>query len=254
MAWRVARCLDKLLAEINASAPNRSKRSDGSIGDAAHQGTGSDHNPHCQGYVVTARDYTHDPNGGFDAHAFSDWLRRRCKGDILHNGAREHRVKYIISNKRIASPTNNWAWRYYGGSNPHDHHIHVSCDCTAVGGYMDSVADWGWSATGVVPTPPAPTPPPSGSAPPFPFPSDHYLGTPRNDPKCHSGYYSSADRVHIGRWQTQMAARGWTIGKDGFYGPQSESVCRSFQQEKGLAVDGLVGPQTWAMSWTAPVT
>jgi hypothetical protein len=143
-SWRVAKSLDQLLAEINASAPNRSKVSDGSIGDEDHQSTSSDHNPHCCGWVVTARDFTHDPNNGFDSYAYAEWQRQRCRGDILLDGKREIRVKYIISNRRIASPTQNWAWRTYTGSNPHDHHVHVSVDCTAEGGYMDSMESWGW--------------------------------------------------------------------------------------------------------------
>jgi hypothetical protein len=106
MAWRVARSLDQLLAEINASAPNRSRASDGSIGDAAHQTTDSDHNPHCQGWVVTARDFTHDPAGGFDAHAFADWLRRRCKGEILRDGARE--IRCLAPGTRILGADLNW--------------------------------------------------------------------------------------------------------------------------------------------------
>src|SRR5215471_808950 len=100
---------------------------------------------------------------------------------------------------------------------------------------------------------PTPQPPPSGGGPGFPYPADNYLGTARSDPKCHSGYYPR-DRPNVQTWQQQMANRGWTIGVDGQYGPQSEGVCRNFQQEKGLGVDGLVGPQTWSMSWTAPVT
>jgi len=51
-----------------------------------------------------------------------------------------------------------------------------------------------------------------------------------------------------------MGKRGWTITADGFYGNQTSSVTRQFQQEKGLSVDGLIGPQTWAAAWTAPVT
>jgi hypothetical protein len=145
-SWRVAKSLDQLLAEINASAPNRSKVSDGSIGDENHQSTDSDHNPWCHGWVVTARDFTHDPNGGFDSYAYAEWQRQRCRGDILLNGQREIRVKYIISNRRIASPTDNWAWRPYSGKNPHDKHCHVSVDCTAEGGYMDSTDPWGWTA------------------------------------------------------------------------------------------------------------
>lgn len=55
-------------------------------------------------------------------------------------------------------------------------------------------------------------------------------------------------------WQRQMAARGWRIAVDGWYGPGSAGVCRAFQQEKGLSADGVVGPVTWAAAWTAPVT
>lgn len=55
-------------------------------------------------------------------------------------------------------------------------------------------------------------------------------------------------------WQYRMHRRGWTIGVDDKYGPQSERVCRAFQAEKGLDVDGIVGPITWAAAWTAPVT
>jgi hypothetical protein len=146
-SWRVAKCLDQLLDEINASAPNRSKVSDGSIGDEDHQSRNSDHNPWCCGWVVTARDYTHDPAGGFDSYAFADWLRQRCRGDILIDGKRETRLKYIISNRQIAEADNGWNWTHYSGDNPHDHHCHVSCDCTGEGGYMDDTTPFGWAST-----------------------------------------------------------------------------------------------------------
>lgn len=56
-------------------------------------------------------------------------------------------------------------------------------------------------------------------------------------------------------WQNQMAIRGWNIGEiDGDYGSQSEAVCLAFQEEKDLEVDGIVGPETWAASWEAPIT
>jgi peptidoglycan hydrolase-like protein with peptidoglycan-binding domain len=51
-----------------------------------------------------------------------------------------------------------------------------------------------------------------------------------------------------------MAARGWSIVADGQYGPASADTCSQFQAEKGLGVDGIVGPETWAATWTAPVT
>jgi peptidoglycan hydrolase-like protein with peptidoglycan-binding domain len=58
----------------------------------------------------------------------------------------------------------------------------------------------------------------------------------------------------VGTWQARMSVRGWRIAVDGIYGPQSERVCRAFQAEKGLHVDGIVGPITWRASWEAPIT
>lgn len=62
----------------------------------------------------------------------------------------------------------------------------------------------------------------------------------------------TGDDVRV--WQRQMRARGWSIAVDGVYGPASEVVCRAFQTEKGLAVDGIVGPDTWRAAWEAPIT
>lgn len=55
-------------------------------------------------------------------------------------------------------------------------------------------------------------------------------------------------------WQAKMASRGWKITVDGIYGPDSAEVAKKFQKEKGLVVDGIVGPATWRATWTAPVT
>src|SRR5215470_3332719 len=113
-------------------------------------------------------------------------------------------------------------------------------------------------AAGSSPPPtPAPTPPPvpaPGGAPPFPYPPSDYLGQPSADPHCHSGYYGGVDTANVRTWQARMHDRGWTIDVDGMYGPDSERICRQFQAEKGLSVDGLVGPNTWKASWTAPIT
>lgn len=137
MSWYVAHSLDALLDEINASAPHRSKASDGSIGDADHSSRESDHNPcDCHG-AVCARDFTHDPGHGFDSYAFADWLRARC------DNGQENRVKYIISNRRIASPTDDWTWRPYTGSNPHDRHVHVSVEHP--GATFNDTQPWCWA-------------------------------------------------------------------------------------------------------------
>lgn len=114
----------------------------------------------------------------------------------------------------------------------------------------DVIYNWIYSGNA-----PGPTPPPTGGGPPWPYASTaDYLGKPSSDPHCHSGFYGDPDTSVVRLWQTQMSNRGWKIGIDGMYGSQSQSVCGQFQREKGLTDDGLVGPQTWSATWTAPVT
>ena len=110
-------------------------------------------------------------------------------------------------------------------------------DCGA-GFPMDRVLQMAGGGGGT--TPPAPVAPsaPAGAAPPFPgtllinYTEGHGTAT----------------------WQQQMANRGWSIAVDDKYGPRSAQVCHDFQAEKGLAVDSIVGPDTWAAAWTAPIT
>jgi peptidoglycan hydrolase-like protein with peptidoglycan-binding domain len=89
------------------------------------------------------------------------------------------------------------------------------------------------------------------SAPDFPWPSDHWIGQASDDSRNHSGCYGDPDESHVRTWQQKMKDRGWSLGADGCYGPESENVCRQFQDEKGLDVDGDVGPKTWDATWTA---
>jgi peptidoglycan hydrolase-like protein with peptidoglycan-binding domain len=73
-----------------------------------------------------------------------------------------------------------------------------------------------------------------------------------------SGQWFGAGGVRSGHnfddWQRQMRNRGWSIGVDGVYGPESEKVARLFQREKGLVVDALVGKQTWNAAWLTKIT
>ncbi len=120
-----------------------------------------------------------------------------------------------------------WTPRHVTSSSNDVGHIHVSCrsDYThsAVASGYDPVAHS--SLGGAI------------SVPPF----VRELRSPMVDPQ-------------VGVWQRQMASRGWKIAVDNSYGPASVAVCRKFQGEKGLSVDGIVGPATWRASWLSPVT
>lgn len=54
--------------------------------------------------------------------------------------------------------------------------------------------------------------------------------------------------------QRRLVQRGWELDADGEFGPVTDRVVRGFQQDKGLEVDGEVGPRTWSALWTTPVT
>ena len=140
MKWRVANSLIALRNQVNAKFPNRNKDWDGTIGDANHSSRTSDHNPNSDG-VVCAMDITHDPRHGVDSYQMAEELR----------SSRDPRIKYIISNRKIASSTTSpWKWRKYTGSNPHDHHVHVSVNGQRRS--YDDTAPWEIPMLGKVPS------------------------------------------------------------------------------------------------------
>src|SRR5688500_8887776 len=120
MSWRTAKSLIRLRDQINVLAPQRSKASDGTIGDARHRRSTSDHNPWVDDRaigVVTALDITHDPEHGCDCEALVQKLI----------DSRDSRIKYIIWNRQIISSTvRPWTRRAYNGTNSHTRHFHLS--------------------------------------------------------------------------------------------------------------------------------
>jgi hypothetical protein len=153
---------------------------------------------------VTALDITHDPQGGCDSYALAESMLK----------SRDRRIKYIISNRRIAAGTDGpqpWAWRPYNGTNPHNHHVHISVKADRT--YYDDTSPWTFDAT--------------------PSPVKIYV-VPR--PTLRRG--SKGDDVR--RLQSLLA-----VGVDGEFGPKTEGSVKQFQVRKKLTADGIVGPQTW---------
>ena len=239
MSWHLAPALARLRDEVNAKWPNRSKASDGTIGDAAHSSRTSDHNPNSRG-SVNAMDIT---KSGIDT-------------DVLIAAAKKHpSVRYIIHNRRIMNrDIGNFRSRPYSGSNPHTQHVHISLYQRRSA--EDDTRSWGLGKpSSSTPAKPKPSKP-GTKAPTFPLDDGHWYGPESSNPKNHSGYWEK-DRAGIRTWQTQMKnERGWGgIGKiDGRFGDKCYKVARQFQAEKGLHVDGGVGRETWDASWEEPVT
>lgn len=205
--YRIAKALDVFRSEANAAWPNRSKSSDGWVGDTSHSARKSDHNPDARG-IVHAFDLTHDPKGGPDTYALAEHLRQM----------KDPRINYLISAGRICSTSvAPWTWRKYNGANGHYHHLHLSVKDAP---WEDDTTPWGLSA----PLPPHAIPHPS-SVPP----------TLRNGA---SGRWVEA-------LQAALAHMGVAIKADGFFAKDTLVAVKLFQAHSGIGADGVVGPLTW---------
>jgi len=109
----------QLREQLDDDYPNRSRKSDGWIGDARHSARKSDHNPNEDG-IVRAIDITSDLGSHpEEAHSVVEKIRKCAKrGD--------KRISYVIFDGRICSSMLNWKWRKYKGINPHRSHFHIS--------------------------------------------------------------------------------------------------------------------------------
>ena len=216
MAWRLAEALKVLRDQVNQEFATRSKASDGSIGDEAHASRSSDHNPWIQDGstpVVSAIDLTHDPKSGFDSYRFAE--------SLLAN--KDPRVKYIISNRKIASGSDGpqpWKWRGYTGKNPHNHHVHISVKSDKA--HYDSKTPWKFEVN------------PEGTAPTRDY-------TP---PRKTLKIGDSGDEVKVLQ-EALTKQKGFTMTVDGDFGPVTQTAVKAVQTKAGLIVDGIVGPQTW---------
>lgn len=139
MAWRLANSLVTFRDQLNRAYPNRSKISDGFIGDAAHQrqGSASDHNPHViwDQPIVTAGDFTKDLGVGVDTNRITDELER----------SRDNRIKYVIANGYIMSGDQGpapWEWRRRPDGSDYGHHQHMHISVKSDARFGDDPRPW----------------------------------------------------------------------------------------------------------------
>jgi hypothetical protein len=177
------------------------------------------------------------PSGAASSWSRDKWL---SMGWMLDNGAAiarkfcdlHHIPLTLLNASQAQSGAKGISQHSDGGSGWSGHH-----DCGSGFPEDEVLRRMGGQAS----TPPSQ--PPSSSGGKAPVLHVDYFGIDHND-------YHSDVRV----WQQQMQVRGWGIDVDGAFGPQSRDMCTQFQQEKGLHVDGYVGPETWNATWNAPIT
>lgn len=220
---REAPACRKALNDATRRWPSRDRRSDGIMGDARHQATKSDHN------LGNAVDVTHDPSVG-------------CDGALIAALAqRDPRVTYVIFNRRIWSKARAAeGWRAYHGTNPHNHHCHISIKTSA----RDDLRDWAWASASTsnvqgspdaghttAPAPQTPATPPRKVTHVEPYPGIVLRRGARG--------------LLVRRVQERLVALRWDIQVDGDFGPATEKGVRGVQRRHALEVDGVIGRHTW---------
>ena len=149
-SWILIPCLVALRNEFNELSPKRDKASDGSIGNTAHAGGSSDHNPDETGNTPS-EDADHinevhaidvDSSGPWPNGATFDLLVNEIV--TRHRQGLDDRLQNVIYNRRIASRTWGWTWRDYTGTSAHTEHGHFSGRYESV--HESNTRPWGLTA------------------------------------------------------------------------------------------------------------
>lgn len=218
--WRLAKSLIVLTSEIEYLFPDTTVWD---IGDKAHQGSWSDHNPNVCCDVVCAVDIL--PDAGLNLAKF-----------VQHIIANPHpNLRYVIFDEKIYQRKNDFAEQDYNGVNKHKKHAHVSAgngpDGRSTGNY-DNTATWDIDELGKKPSKP-PTPPKPSK------PSTGKLGDKM--PTIQRGNKGSRVRM----LQCLLLAWGYKLTLDGVFGKNTAAAVRDFQSKHAKPVDGIVGKVTW---------
>jgi len=199
----------KALKDATTRWPSRNRKSDGIMGDRAHQTRKSDHND------GNAFDLTHDPTDGPDCNVLSQLV------------INDSRVTYVIWTGRIFKRRlPDAGWQTYRGPNPHNHHMHVSIRNDA----RNDLSPWPWS---------------EGAPEGVVIPSNS-VGVGEVLAFAGTVLRQQSKGPQVTALQQRLKDLGFDLKVDGDFGPGTFKVVIDFQRQKGLEPDGKVGRNTWA--------
>ncbi len=211
--WHTAPSLVKLRSEINARWPNRSRSSDGTIGDARHAQTTNSHNP-----VGTATGPSNGTRGA--VHAMDITASGIDVNAVLAAVIGDSRVWYVIHAGKIWSRTYGWAQRTQYGD-PHNSHIHINLreDSQAAAVAAEtSTRSW-------------------------------FAGKTSSSPAYQATPSIALSKAQVVTLQKALIKRGFAIpaGPTGYYGPQTTKAVAAYQRSQGWTgsdADGIAGRET----------
>jgi len=97
MSWKPVAGVTVMRNQINKRWPDRDKRSDGVVGDLAHQARPSDHNPDSRGYVH-AVDIDEDLRGSKNDNI---WLADQIIAYARMRRSGSSRLKYVVYEEKL---------------------------------------------------------------------------------------------------------------------------------------------------------
>jgi len=231
MSWHLAPSLVDFRNEVNKKWPKRSKKSDGTIGNASHAATKSDHNPNSRG-SVNAIDITYP---GVNPTTIIAAVKK-------HPAA-----NYVIFNRKIYSRKNGWKAEKYTGISPHTEHLHISILQTKAA--ENSKVKWFATATPAKKPAPAKKPVAKPVAP-APKPPVAKPVAPKPPVKPALPKFPGADKLKVGAKSSAVKVVQAAVGNPvtGVMSKADVAKVRKFQllRPKLWPADGSIGPKTYA--------